>query len=83
VRSCILFTAELTDPQKGEIILPGREDPGLHQLAYSSMLRADVSARRELYRSVVLSGGSTCFDNLANRLHTELASLLPANMEVC
>lgn len=62
--------------------LTGSEEQGLHQIAYSSIAHSDVSTRRELYSNIVLSGGSTNFDNLPERLQTEIQRLAPSSVSV-
>lgn len=61
----------------------GQEDLGLHDLVVSSVRRADANERRMLYGNVVLSGGSTAFDNLPERLQAELSRLMPIGTNVC
>ena len=38
--------------------------------------------RKELYQNIVLSGGSTMFPGLKERLHKELTELVPENVEI-
>jgi actin beta/gamma 1 len=42
----------------------------------------DVDLRRDLYANIVLSGGSTMFPGLKERLHKEISELIPENIEV-
>lgn len=39
--------------------LLGLEDPGAHQVLTDSISRADLDLRRNLYGSILLSGGTT------------------------
>merc|ERR1719464_319211 len=55
----------------------GRESEGIHKLTYSSIMKYDVDIRRDLYRNTVLSGGSTMFPNLDQRLNKEMKVVAP------
>eukprot|EP00484_Ammonia_sp_Unknown_P000824 CAMPEP_0197020610 /NCGR_PEP_ID=MMETSP1384-20130603/1434_1 /TAXON_ID=29189 /ORGANISM="Ammonia sp." /LENGTH=358 /DNA_ID=CAMNT_0042448269 /DNA_START=105 /DNA_END=1178 /DNA_ORIENTATION=+ len=56
----------------------GKEQDGIHCLLYESIMKCDIDLRRELYGNIVLSGGSTMFKGIANRLHKEINLLAPA-----
>lgn len=45
-------------------------------------MKCDLDIRRDLYGNVVLSGGTTMFPGIADRMNKELASFAPANMKV-
>jgi len=62
--------------------LIGRESEGIHKLTFSSIMKCDVDIRRELYRNTVLSGGSTMYPNLDQRLNKEMTSLAPASIKI-
>eukprot|EP00121_Abeoforma_whisleri_P010328 Awhi_evm3s9520 len=62
--------------------LLGMEDAGIHELTYSSIMKCDVDVRSHLYANVVLSGGSTMFPGMPDRLRKELISLAPATMRI-
>ena len=62
--------------------LVGKDCAGIHETMYNSIMRCDPSIRKELAANVVLSGGSTMFPGLADRMHKELTSLLPSSMKV-
>ncbi|KCZ80346.1 actin-1 [Anncaliia algerae PRA339] len=62
--------------------LGGIESQGIHETCLASILKCDVDIRRDLYGNVVLSGGSTCFPNLSERISNELSALAPPSMKV-
>ncbi|CAD6261635.1 unnamed protein product [Miscanthus lutarioriparius] len=62
--------------------LVGMESPGIHETTYSSITRCDVDIRRDLYGNVVLSGGTTMFPGIAERMSSEIAALAPPSMKV-
>jgi actin beta/gamma 1 len=60
----------------------GRDEPPLSEQIHNAIRNCDVDLRRDLYSNIVLSGGSTMFPGLKERLHKELTALVPENMEV-
>ena len=62
--------------------LVGLESPGIHETTFSSVMRCDVDVRRDLFANVVLSGGTTMFPGLADRVQKELAALAPSAVKV-
>merc|ERR1719454_609057 len=60
----------------------GKESDGIHKLAYESIMKCDVDIRRDLYRNMVLSGGSTMFPNIDQRINKEITALAPASIKV-
>jgi len=62
--------------------LIGKEQGGIHQLTYDSIMKCDVDIRRDLYTNTVLSGGTTMFENIDKRLTKEMTALAPAAVKV-
>jgi actin-related protein len=62
--------------------LIGMEQDGIHQLTFQSIMKCDVDIRKDLYGNTVLSGGSTMYDGIADRLTKELTNLAPAAIKV-
>tara|TARA_B100001769_G_C21856163_1_gene463898 strand:- start:175 stop:738 length:564 start_codon:yes stop_codon:yes gene_type:complete len=62
--------------------LIGMETPGIHETTYNSIMRCDVDIRRDLYANIVLSGGSTMFPGIADRVSKELTALAPSSMKI-
>jgi actin, other eukaryote len=60
----------------------GKESGGIHQLANDCILDCDVDIRKDIYKNVVLSGGTSMFPGLADRLQKELIPLAPENMKI-
>merc|ERR1712178_72999 len=46
----------------------GNESSGIHQLTYDSIMKCDVDIRKDLYANTVMSGGTTMFRNIDQRL---------------
>jgi actin len=60
----------------------GRTIQGVHLTTFSSIMKTDVDIRKDLYENIVLSGGSTMYPGLSERLEKELKALVPAAMQV-
>ena len=52
------------------------------QFRYNSIFKCDLDIRRDLYGNIVLSGGTTMFPGIADRMQKELSSLSPASVKV-
>jgi len=46
----------------------GKEMPGFHEITYNSILKCDVDIRKDLYSNIVMSGGTTMFPGIPERL---------------
>jgi actin-related protein len=62
--------------------LIGLEQDGVHQLTYQSIMKCDVDIRKDLYGNTVLSGGTTMYEGIADRLTKEMTALAPAAIKV-
>jgi actin beta/gamma 1 len=60
----------------------GMESAGIHETTYNSIMKCDVDIRKDLYGNVVLSGGSSMFPGMADRMQKELTALAPATMKI-
>ena len=60
----------------------GMEGNGLQEFTYNSIMKCDIDIRKDLYANIVLSGGSTMFPGLADRMQKELTQLAPSTMKV-
>ncbi|OON18391.1 Actin [Opisthorchis viverrini] len=60
----------------------GMECAGLHETAYTSIMKCDVDIRKDLYANIVLSGGSTMFPGIADRMQKEITLLTPSTMKI-
>jgi len=62
--------------------LIGLESEGIDHLTFKSILKCDIDIRRDLYGNVVMSGGSTMYDGLPQRMSASLQSLAPDSMKI-
>ncbi|EDR04931.1 actin-1 [Laccaria bicolor S238N-H82] len=62
--------------------LVGLESAGIHETTYNSIFKCDLDIRRDLFGNVVLSGGTTMFPGISDRMQKELSAQAPASMKV-
>ncbi|KAK6145338.1 hypothetical protein DH2020_022158 [Rehmannia glutinosa] len=55
---------------------------GVHETTYNSIMKCDVDIRKDLYGNIVLSGGSTMFPGIADRMSKEITALAPSSMKI-
>jgi len=60
----------------------GNESPGIHEITFNSIMACDVDIRKDLYANTVMSGGSTMFNNIDQRMKDEITALAPQTMTV-
>jgi actin-related protein len=59
------------------LIKEGDEAPGMHTMTYESIVDCDIDVRTDLYSNIILSGGTTLYEGLPDRLEKELDALCP------
>ena len=62
--------------------LLGKESLGLVENLYQSIMTCDVDIRKDLYANTVLSGGTTMFTGIAERVEKDMKSLAPGTMDI-
>merc|ERR1712180_533877 len=60
----------------------GMESAGIHETAYNSIMHSDLDIRKDLYANTVLSGGTTMFPGIADRMQKEISALAPPTMKI-
>jgi len=60
----------------------GMETAGIHKLTFDSIMKCDVDIRRDLYKNIVMSGGTTMFNGIPARLEKEMKALAPQGMDI-
>lgn len=55
----------------------GKEFAGIHETTFQSIMKCDVDIRKDLYGNVVLSGGTTMFSGIGERMMKEMSQLAP------
>ena len=62
--------------------LIGMEADGIHPTVFDSIMKCDVDIRKDLYANVVMPGGTTMFECIAERMERELTALAPPTMSI-
>ncbi|VDD78041.1 unnamed protein product [Mesocestoides corti] len=60
----------------------GMESAGIHESTFNAIMTCDVDMHKDLYANTVLSGGTTMFLGIADRMQKEITSLAPSTTEV-
>ncbi len=60
----------------------GGELPGIHTLINETINKCDIDVRRDLYSNIVLSGGTTLFKGIEDRLAKEIKVLASNQMKI-
>jgi actin-related protein len=60
----------------------GMESAGVHETTFNSIGKTDIDIRKDLYGNVVMSGGTTMFPGIAERMTKELTALAPTSMKI-
>ena len=60
----------------------GMESAGVHETSYNSVMKCDIDIRKDLYANTVLSGGTTMYPGIADRMQKEITALAPPTMKV-
>jgi len=60
----------------------GIEADGIDKTTYDSIMNCDIDVRKDLYANIVLSGGTTMFEGIAERMEKEITALAPSTMKV-
>jgi len=53
----------------------GEEYPGIAQLTFNAINKCEVDTRKAMYEKIVLSGGTTMFPGLSNRMHKDIENM--------
>ncbi|KAJ5071232.1 actin-7-related [Anaeramoeba ignava] len=62
--------------------LIGKEQKGIHQMIFDSIMKCDIHTRKDLFQNIILVGGSTFFPGFLERLQNEMNKLVPPSMKI-
>ena len=62
--------------------LIGMEAQGIHETTFVSIGKCDIDIRKDLHGNVVMSGGSTMFDGIGERMSKELTQMAAPTMKI-
>ena len=58
------------------------EISGIHESTYNSIMKCDIDIRKDLYANTVLSGGTTMYPGIGDRMQKEITALAPPTMKI-
>lgn len=61
--------------------LLGRESTGIAERTYQSIMKTDMDIRPELYKNIILSGGTSMYPGLPDRMMKEVSHLAPSTIK--
>lgn len=62
--------------------LNGKTCKSIQDLTHSCVKESDIDVRKDLLKNVIMSGGSTMYEGMADRLKSELTTLSPAGSDI-
>lgn len=62
--------------------LLGKEDGGIHSITFDSIMKCDLDVRKSLYENIVLSGGTTMYAGIGERMNKEITGLAPSSVKI-
>ena len=60
----------------------GMESCGIHETTFNSIMKCDVDICKDLYANTVLSGRTTMYPGITDRMQKEITALEPSMMKV-
>uniref|UniRef100_A0A2K5EZT0 Uncharacterized protein n=1 Tax=Aotus nancymaae TaxID=37293 RepID=A0A2K5EZT0_AOTNA len=60
----------------------GIESCGIHETTFNAIMKCDVDIRKDLYANTVLSGSTTMYPGIADRMQKEITALAPSTMKI-
>ncbi|XP_064086612.1 actin-2, muscle-specific-like [Macrobrachium nipponense] len=60
----------------------GLELPGIHETVYKTIMRCDIDIRKDLFANTVMSGGTTMYPGIADRMQKEITTLAPSTIKI-
>ena len=62
--------------------LIGKESKGVDEYLFDTIMTCDIDLRKDLFANIVMSGGTTMYQGLSERLQKELTRLTPPSTQV-
>ena len=50
----------------------GKELPSIQEIIYNSIQECDIDTRADIYKNIILSGGTTMYEGIGERLNKEI-----------
>lgn len=64
------------------LLTSGMESAGIHETTYNGIMKCDIDIRKDLYANNVLSGGTTMYPGIGDRMQKEITALAPSTMKI-
>jgi len=62
--------------------LNGKSCDSIQALSWKSVSSSDVDVRKDLLKNIIMSGGTTMYEGIADRLKSEITALAPGGSEI-
>ena len=62
--------------------LLGKECDGMHDCTYKAIMKCDIDLRKDMFQNIIMSGGTTMFPGIHQRMTNELTMLAPDSITV-
>lgn len=59
----------------------GNTGEGIHKYTFDSIMKCDQDIKKDLFKGIVLAGGSTMFKFMKDRMKKEIQALAPSPMD--
>nr|GEZ26719.1 hypothetical protein [Tanacetum cinerariifolium] len=79
------YEQELGTSKTSSVVEKSYELPdaaGIHETTYNSIMKCDVDIRKDLYGNIILSGVTTMFPGITNRMSKEITALALSSMKI-
>merc|ERR1712002_1311217 len=60
----------------------GMESAGIHETGWVSIMKCDIDIRKDLFANIVMSGGTTMYAGIADRMQKEITALAPSTLKI-
>merc|ERR1712212_578490 len=60
----------------------GMEAAGIQETVFNSIMRCDIDIRKDLFANIVMSGGTTMYAGIADRMQKEITALAPSTLKI-
>ncbi|CAK6450426.1 unnamed protein product [Pipistrellus nathusii] len=58
------------------------ESCGIHETTFNSIMKCDVDIHKDLYTNMVLSGGTTMYSGITDRMQKKITTLASSTMKI-